>query len=323
MTMHESTAADRQRDDLTGFRDLVWAGLGERPRTLPTQYLYDARGSALFDRICELPEYYLTRTELGIMRAYVDEMAARLGPEVTLIEYGSGSSTKTRMLLRALERPRAYVPVDISADHLLGTADGLRREFPGLAIDPVVADFTAPFSVTAPRGTRRRVVYFPGSTIGNFQRTHAEALLRGMNRLVGREGAVLIGYDLQKPRELLEPAYDDAAGVTAAFDLNLLVRINRELGADFDLDGFRHRAYYDAIAGRVVMTLVSQRKQRVIVAGRPFVFESGEAIRTEYSHKYTPESFASLAAAAGLGVECTWSDANRWFAVALLARQAD
>lgn len=308
-TVHDPHAEARAR-----FAAAVHAGLAKPHKRLPTEYLYDERGSALFDAICDLPEYYPTRTELAIMRAHVDAMAAALGPNATIIEYGSGSSIKTRLLLDALERPAAYVPVDISAEHLAAACARLAREYPELRIAPVAADFTRPFDVPV-RGVGRRVVYFPGSTIGNFEPDAATALLRQMARLVGPGGSVLIGVDLRKSVEVLEPAYDDAAGVTAEFNLNLLRRIARELGGDLDPSRFRHRAFFDAEHSRIVMTLVSRCTQLVHVAGRRYRFDEGEAITTEYSHKYTREGFAALAGAAGLDVAQVWTDPAQWFSV--------
>jgi dimethylhistidine N-methyltransferase len=316
-TTHEPVAAERER---RRFLDEVRRGLSRAHKTLPTEFLYDARGSRLFDAICELPEYYPTRTELAIMREHLPEMAAAVGPGVTLVEYGSGSSMKTRLLLHELVRPAVYVPVDISREHLLDAAARLRREFPSVRIEPICADFTAPFEVPVSRGAGRRVVYFPGSTIGNFEPTAAVGLLRQMARIAGDDGGLLVGVDLRKPLEILEPAYNDAAGVTAEFNLNLLRRIDRELGGDFDLSRFGHRAYFDEEHGRIVMTLVSRCAQIVTVANERYRFAEGEAIRTEYSHKYTLEGFAGLAAKAGLRIERVWTDPQQWFSVQLLRR---
>jgi dimethylhistidine N-methyltransferase len=314
----QRTAAERESapDEMLAA---IWSGLGKRSKTLPTQLLYDERGSALFDEICELPEYYLTRTEIAIMREQVDDMARVIGPEAAIIEYGSGSAIKIRMLLRALESPAAYIPVDISREHLLNASAELAAEFPEVRVMPVAADFTHPFEVPLSLAhTGRRVAYFPGSTIGNFERAQAVALLRQMARLVGEDGRVLIGADLQKPREVLEPAYDDASGVTANFSLNILHRINRDFAADFDPSRFRHRSYYDDAEGRIVITLVSTVAQIVTVSGRPFALAADEAIRTEYSHKYTLPGFAAMAADAGLRVDRVWTDAKEWFSVQLL-----
>ena len=302
-------------------RDVLEA-LGRRPlKELPTQYLYDARGSALFDRICELPEYYPTRTELAIMERDVEAMARGVGERALVIEYGSGSSIKTRRLLEALRRPAGCVLVDISREHLLQSAARLADELPHVEVLPVVADFTAPFGVPRPRGkVQRRVVYFPGSTIGNFLPEQATRLMRQMAAQVGPGGGLLIGTDLRKDPAMLEAAYDDAQGVTAAFNKNLLRRINRELGADFDLRAFDHRAIYDQELGRIEMHLVSRQAQTVRVAGRRFQLGAGEPIRTEYSHKYTIDGFHELAAEAGWQPEEVWMDENGWFAVHLLRK---
>jgi dimethylhistidine N-methyltransferase len=296
------------------FAAAVHAGLSKPRKRLPTEYLYDARGSALFDAICELPEYYPTRTELGIMRKHVGAMARTIGSGATIIEYGSGSSTKTRLLLDALDAPAAYVPVDISREHLEATAAQLRLEYPAVPIVPVCADFTTAFEVPVV-GNGPRCAYFPGSTIGNFEPPAAIELLDQMRELVGERGSVLIGADLRKPLEILEPAYDDAAGVTAEFNLNLLVRIDRELGGDVDVSRFRHRAWFDAEHGRIVMELVSTCAQIVTIDHKRYRFAEGEVITTEYSHKYTRESFAKLASAADLAVAQVWTDEQQWFSV--------
>ncbi|MBC8069499.1 MAG: L-histidine N(alpha)-methyltransferase [Deltaproteobacteria bacterium] len=313
--LHDDAERERAR-----FLDEVRRGLSRTHKTLPTEFLYDARGSQLFDAICELPEYYPTRTELAIMREHMPAIAAALGSGITLVEYGSGSSLKTRLLLDELSSIAAYVPVDISREHLMGAAASLRREFPGLRVEPVCADFTSAFDVPVPRSAGRRVVYFPGSTIGNFEPEAAAGLLRQMARIAGDDGGLLVGVDLRKPVAVLEPAYNDAAGVTAAFNLNLLRRIDRELGGDFDLSRFEHRAYFDEQHGRIVMTLVSRCAQLVTVGGQRFRFAEGETIRTEYSHKYTLEGFAALAGQAGLRVEQVWTDPQQWFSVQLLRR---
>jgi dimethylhistidine N-methyltransferase len=295
------------------FAAAVHAGLGKPCKTLPTAYLYDARGSALFDAICELPEYYPTRTELAIMREHTAEMADAIGEHATLVEYGSGSSTKTRLLLDAASLA-TYVPVDISREHLQATAERLRREYPGLTIVPVCADFTRPFEIPV-SSTGPRVAYFPGSTIGNFEPAGATQLLRQMHALVGEDGSILVGADLRKPLEILVPAYDDAQGVTAAFNLNLLERINRELDGDLDTSRFRHHAWFDDEHSRIVLELVSTCMQIASIDGRRHHFAEGERVVTEYSHKYTRQSFAKLAAAADLAVAQVWTDAREWFSV--------
>jgi dimethylhistidine N-methyltransferase len=304
---------DRMRRD-------VLEALARRPmRELPTQYLYDERGSALFDRICELPEYYPTRTELSIMERNVEAMAHGVGERALLVEYGSGSSIKTRRLLERLREAAGCVLVDISREHLLRSAEQLAARFPHVEVLPVCADFTEPFDVPQPRGpVRRRVVYFPGSTIGNFLPEPATGLLRQMAAQAGPGGGLLIGTDLRKDPAMLEAAYDDAQGVTAAFNKNLLRRINRELGADFRLDAFEHRAIYDEARGRIEMLLVSREAQDVSIADRRFHFAMGETIRTEYSHKYTISGFHELAAAAGWRPDAVWTDPGSLFAVHLL-----
>ncbi len=294
----------------------VLRGLSKPRKSLPTQYLYDELGSQLFDQICELPEYYPTRTELSIMDARVAEMAEVIGPDALVVEYGSGSSTKTRLLLESLETPAAYVPVDISREHLMRSARTLAERFPGLEVLPVCADFTVPFDVPEPTRTpSRRIVYFPGSTIGNFEPDDAVALLQTMAQEAGPGGGLLIGVDLRKEASVLEAAYDDAAGVTGAFNLNLLTRANRELDANFDVERFRHRAPYDADAGRIEMLLVSEVEQEVTIRGRRFQFEAGEEIHTEFSHKYTVEGFAALAAKAGFKAVKAWTDERSLFSV--------
>jgi dimethylhistidine N-methyltransferase len=301
------------------FCDDVVAGLRCSPKTLPCKYFYDERGSRLFERICELDEYYLTRTELAILERSVAEMARCLGPRCMVIEPGSGSATKTRLLLEALEAPVAYVPVDISRDVLLRSAESIDGTHPDLEVLPVCADFTQPFALPAPTCVpARRVVYFPGSTIGNFDPPQVVRFLARLRRLCAPSGAVLVGADLRKDRKLLEAAYDDARGVTAEFNLNLLLRINRELGADFDLGRFRHRAVWNEAPGRVEMHLVSQAEQSVRVDGEAFCFAPGEAIHSESSYEYDLDGFAGLAGAAGLAVARVWLDERRWFSVQYL-----
>ena len=294
-------------------------GLRQPRKSLPCKYFYDIEGSKLFDQICALPEYYPTRTELGILRAHALDMADSLGPETLLVEYGSGSSVKTRLLLDRMLRPSAYVPVDISREHLFETALALRLDYPGLAVLPVCADFSAPFALPhSPRPLSRRAVYFPGSTIGNFSEAGAIALMSGVARRVGPGGAFLVGVDLVKDRRVLERAYDDAAGITAAFNLNLLARLNRELDADFDLRRFAHRALWVEAEGRIEMHLVSRAEQIVRLGGVEIHFARGESICTEHSHKYTLPGFAHLARRAGLTVRRVWTDRAQLFSVQYL-----
>lgn len=304
------------------FRSDVLEALSRSPlRELPTQYLYDARGSQLFDQICELPEYYPTRTELGIMERDAAAMAEAIGPDALVIEYGSGSSIKTRRLLGALTDPAGCVLVDISREHLLASAEELAKRFSNVQVLPVCADFTTAFEIPkTDREAKRRVVYFPGSTIGNFVPDQASRLLAQMAQQVGPGGGLLIGTDLRKDPAILKAAYNDAQGVTAAFNLNLLHRINRELGADFNVDAFEHTATYDEELGRIEMLLVSTREQQVRVAGRRFRFDREEAIHTEFSHKYSIEGFARLASKAGFVPQQVWTDPKQLFAVHLLRR---
>lgn len=297
------------------------SGLSKSPKRLSSKYFYDARGSELFERICEQSEYYPTRTELAIMRDHVPAIAAALGPNVRLVEYGSGSGLKTRLLLRNLESPVAYVPVEISRSALAESVPRLEREFPRIEMLPVCADFTQPVKLPrAARAPRQTVVYFPGSTLGNFAPDDALRLLRQMRNEAGQgggvlDGGVLIGIDLVKDRAVLEAAYNDAAGVTAEFTLNLLVRMNHELGTDFDLAAFRHRARWHPLAERIETHIVSRREQDVHIDGRTFHFAEREAMRVELSCKYTLDSFAHLAARAGLRVAQVWTDPAWQFSV--------
>lgn len=301
----------------TFLRD-VHHGLTQSPRTLPCKYLYDERGSELFEQICEVDEYYLTRADLEATSDNVGDIVRRLGPCDRLVELGSGNSMKTRVLLDHLTALKSYVPVDIAADALEASAAALRSDYPHISVEPVLADYTRPFELPPGPPAARTVAYYPGSTVGNFHPPDAVAFLRRVRDFVGSAGALLIGVDLRKDRVVLERAYDDAAGVTAAFNLNLLARINAELGADFDLDAFVHRARYDEEAGRIEMHLASVHPQTVTIAGRTFHFEAGETIRSEVSYKYSLEGFALLAAEAGFAVTASWLDQRRLFSVQLL-----
>jgi dimethylhistidine N-methyltransferase len=263
-----------------------------------------------------LEEYYLTRAELAIMARYAGQMGEQIGPGTKLVEFGSGSSVKTRYLLDGLPRPAAYVPVDISGEHLERTARELARDYPQLEVLPVCADFTKDFALPlSTRTATRAAVYFPGSTIGNFEPAQARELLGRMATMCGTGGGMLIGIDLKKDVRIIEAAYNDALGVTAEFNLNLLARINRELGADFDVDAFDHRATYNPERGRIEMYLVSRRDQLATVGGMSFEFVEGEVICTEHSHKYTVDEFARLAATAGFALRREWTDRDRYFAV--------
>lgn len=297
------------------------AGLSQPQKTISPKYFYDEVGSALFEDITELPEYYLTRTELGIMRAHIDEMVELIGPQASLIEFGSGSSLKTRILLENLNDLAAYVPVDISREHLLASQQRVRDAFPHIDVLPVVADFTHPFGLPSPATMpERNVVYFPGSTIGNFEYDDALNLLRTMYEEAGEGGALLIGADLQKDPVVIDAAYNDSAGATARFNLNMLTHLNREFDSNFRLDYFEHRAVYRPDEGRVVVELVSMRPQTVQLGPESILFEKGESILTEHSHKYTLDGFADMAAIAGFEVEKVWTDAKQWFSVQFLVR---
>lgn len=296
-------------------------GLSRAHKAISPKYFYDERGSRLFEKITELPEYYLTDAELGIMRANVDEMADLIGKTASLIEFGSGSSLKTRILLQNLDDLAAYVPVDISEEHLYGSAQLLREEFPGLDVRPVVADFTKTFSLPTPTIMPvMNVVYFPGSTIGNFEHDDAMDLLRVMHQEAGQAGALLIGVDLQKDAGIIDRAYNDSAGITAEFNLNMLRHLNTGFGADFDLDAFEHRAVYDEDEGRVVIELVSQADQTFQIGNTEIDIAEGEPILTEYSHKYTLEGFARMAGNAGFTVAKVWTDAEELFSVQYCVR---
>jgi dimethylhistidine N-methyltransferase len=305
------------------FRADILRGLSTSPKRLPCKYFYDARGSQLFDAICALDEYYLTRSELAIMQRDAGEMAQSLGDGVMLIEFGSGSSTKTRLLLDELRAPLAYVPVDISREHLLAAARRLSHRYPHVEVLPVCADFTSDFDLPVScHDGLRRVVYFPGSTIGNFERAAAIELLARMADFCSADGGVLIGVDLQKSPAVIEAAYNDARGVTAQFNLNLLARINRELDADFCLEQFEHLAFYDRQFHRVDLRLVSRCRQLVRIGSHSIQFLAGEPIHTEYSHKYTIDAFAQLAREAGLSQRRFWTDERNFFAVVYLVPMA-
>ncbi len=294
-------------------------GLRRTHKRIPCKYLYDERGSELFERICALPEYYLTRTELAIMDRHAGEMAGALGPRCLVVEFGSGSGRKTALLLDHLKEPAAYVPIDIAGEALARAARRIAAAHPGLEVRPVRADYTDPVDLPRPRATfARRAVYFPGSTIGNFTLPEARRFLGRVAALVGPGGAALVGADLRKDPRVLEAAYDDARGITAAFNLNLLERANRELGADFSTDRFRHAARYDRRRGRIEMHLVSRQAQRVRLPGATIPLARGESILTEYSYKYTLEGLARLAAGAGMTMRRAWTDARAWFAVVYL-----
>jgi len=309
--------------DRSGFLHDVLDGLSRAQKAIAPKYFYDATGSRLFDRICELPEYYPTRTEMQILRDAAGSIAARAGEDVALVEFGSGSSAKVRILLDALARPAAYVPIDISGEHMRAAAESLQRDYPGLDIAPVEADFM--HKVTLPETARQNKLlgFFPGSTIGNLTVEEAEAFLRQAGETLGPGSDFVVGVDLRKHGAVLHAAYNDATGITAAFNMNLLTRINRELGADFDLKAFRHRAFYNGVRGRIEMHLESLKPQTVRVAGDAFVFREGETIHTENSYKYSVSGFQQLASRAGWRPVDCYIDENSLFSVHYLTRCAE
>lgn len=301
------------------LREEVLAGLLRPRKELPSKFLYDDCGSQLFDQICDLEEYYPTRTEIAIMQEWVGDMAAVVGPHCCLIEYGSGSSTKSHILLQALHEPSTYMPIDISRVQLLAAAQESARTYPDLEVLPICADYTADFTLPTPRNpSARRVVYFPGSTIGNFHFWEAQRFLQRVAEICGPHGGLLIGVDLKKDPERLHAAYNDARGVTAAFNLNMLARINRELGASFQLEQYRHYAFYNPHEGRIEMHLASLAEQRVQIDGCDIDFALGETIWTESSYKYTLTEFARLAGTAGFDVRRVWTDREHLFSVQYL-----
>ncbi len=298
------------------FRDEVLDGLSKSPRQLPYKFFYDQRGAQLFQEICDLPEYYITRTEIEILRLHGADMAKALGPQVELIGLGTGAGTKTRILLEELHNPAVYVPIDISKEQLEQSSARFREMFPTLQVLPVCVDYLEPFELPLPRRlSSRSVIYFPGSTIGNFEPEIASELLARLVDVAGDGGGLLIGVDLQKDRDVLERAYNDAAGVTAQFNKNLLVRINRELEANFDLNRWQHHAIYSPSEGRIEIYLISDKEQTVHIGAREFQFRAGEEILTEYSYKHTIAGFIELARKAGFHFEQVWTDDARWFGV--------
>jgi len=296
------------------FRAEVLSGLARSSKRLSPKFFYDRRGSQLFDAITELPEYYPTRTEIGILKKHGETIADFLGEDCLLLELGSGSSKKIRVLLDAL-KPAAYMPMDISREHLLGSAQALVADYPALEVHAACADFAADFELPYCPEHLSRAAFFPGSSIGNFEPAQARELLQRVADYLGEGGKLLIGVDLKKDAGVLHAAYNDEQQVTAAFNLNLLQRINRELGADFDLQAFSHDAFYNASEGRVEMHLVSRSEQTVTVAGESFDFDEGETIHTESSYKYDVEEFLSLAERAGFVSEQVWTDDQQLFSV--------
>lgn len=306
-----SIALDEHRQE---FQEEVLRGLSAPEKTLPCKYFYDQAGSRLFEEICSLPEYYLTRAELEILERHAPEIANCLGAECVLIEYGSGASLKTRLLLDHLESPAAYVPIDVSREQLRSSAAAIARDYKGIEVRPICGDFTRVDRIPLNSDSSRpRVVYFPGSTIGNFHFPDAAQLLRRTARLCNHGGGLLLGADLKKDPRVLTAAYNDGRGTTAAFNLNLLARINRELDANFRTEQFWHYAPYNPTAGRMEMHLVSQCAQSVSVGNRTFRFAEGESIRTECSYKYSPGDLVRLAECAGFEVRQVWTDRQRAF----------
>ena len=309
----QPTTQDHRRE----YTREVLASLSESPRRIPSHYFYDSTGSQLFDAICELPEYYLTRTETKILEDHAGAMAAAIGPRAEVIEYGSGSSTKTNLLLGALENPARYVPIDVSTDHLLESAQRIAGDFPGLQVDPLCANFNETLEIPR-KGERlgQRVGYFPGSTLGNLGEPAAKALLERMARTLGPEGLLLIGVDLVKPAEVLVPAYDDASGITARFNLNILTHLQRLIDLAVEPQGFEHLALWNPTDSRMEMHLESLQDQVLTLDGQSFPVAQGERILTEYSHKYTRNSLLGIAST--FEPIAHWSDDRGWFLVQLL-----
>ncbi|MFQ5942524.1 MAG: L-histidine N(alpha)-methyltransferase [Anaerolineales bacterium] len=303
--------------DNDGIRRELLDGLRKPEKSLPSKLFYDEVGSELFEQITKLDEYYLTRTETEIYTDWIDEIKGHLGSDVILIEFGSGNSQKTRILLDHLPDPAAYVPIDISQEKLTESATAVAAAYPGLNVLPIWADYTRELEFPAIGGSRKAAL-FPGSTIGNFYPHEAEAFLKRVAELVGEGGGLLIGVDLKKDAHILNLAYNDAKGVTAAFNLNMLEHLNREFGADFQLDQYRHQAIYNEALGRIEMYLVSLKDQRVSVGDAEFSFRREEGILTEVSHKYTVGEFERLAVAGGFHVRDVWTDGDQLFSVQCL-----
>jgi dimethylhistidine N-methyltransferase len=314
MTPMLDEAKVRSRYDVVFFDDVL-RGLSSNPKTLPCRWLYDDRGSELFEEITRLPEYYPTRTETAILKNNARDMANFVGPDVTLFEYGAGAGIKTEILIEALRAPHCYVPIDIAGGFLALTAERMRQRFPALCVRPVVSDFMMDFEIPNPMRLSRRAAFFPGSTIGNLGALEATSFLARMRRHVGAKGTAIIGVDLIKDLRTLLPAYDDRKGVTAQFNLNLLARINRELDGDFVLDRFAHSARWNERDCAVEMHLVSRQPQTVTVADRRFDFAEGETIHTESSRKYDSSMWKAMAAAGGWAVSRTWMDVRKQFAI--------
>lgn len=321
MNVHMTALAHELLDpkDCPFAKDVI-AGLSQQPKRLAPKYFYDEAGSKLFEQITLLPEYYPTRTELRILRDHGAEIAAAIPQNAALVEFGAGATTKVRLLLQQ-SAFAAYVPVDISGDFLNGQADELRKDFPDLAVHPVVADFTAAFELPPEVKNMPKVGFFPGSTIGNFDPHEACAFLRSARAILGDGATLIIGVDLEKDERVLYDAYNDAAGVTAKFNLNVLARINRELGGNFDLSGFRHRAIYNRERHRIEMHLISRKAQTARVLGHTFSFRTGETIHTESSYKYSLDRFTALARGSGWSPRASWTDPAAMFSVHALVAE--
>jgi dimethylhistidine N-methyltransferase len=313
--------AQPARIDATRFATDAVAGLSATPKRIPAKYFYDSTGSELFEKITELPEYYPTRTEIGILNEHANNIAALIPKGAALIEFGSGASTKTRIVLKAAQLA-SYVPVDISGEFLAEQAEALKREFPHIAMLPVAADFTKPFELPATIQNQPRVGFFPGSTIGNFEPHEAAAFLKDAGDILGDGSMLIVGVDLVKDQHVLRNAYNDAQHITAKFNLNLLTRMNRELGANFNLASFEHHAFYNSERSRIEMHLASKKRQRVIVTGESFDFRAGETIHTENSYKYTIDTFGCMARGAGWAPAAVWTDKDQYFSVHVLTRKS-
>ncbi len=305
----------------SGFSHDVLTGLASRPKWLPPKYFYDERGAQLFEDITLLPEYYPTRAELAILRDHAADIAQLVPQNAALIEFGSGSSIKARILLAAAPAITSYLPVDISREMLAQEADKVSRDFPNLTVLPIEADFTKPFRLPLSIAGVPRIGFFPGSTIGNFEPHEASAFMRHARQILGHGATLIIGVDLVKDPAVLNAAYNDLAGVTAKFNLNLLTRINRELNGNFDLSSFCHRAFYNSERSRIEMHLASKKRQKVRLAGRMIDFRAGETIHTENSYKYTLGSFGALARGSGWTPAAVWTDDNKYFSVQALVAQ--
>lgn len=316
MNVHTAALAKAPRFDeaTSAFAHDVLEGLSRQPKRLAPKYFYDAAGSELFEQITLLPEYYPTRTELAILRDHAKDIAKIVPQGAALIEFGAGATTKVRLLLEQCKFG-AYVPVDISGDFLNAQARALSRDFPALAIYPVTADFTVPFALPAAVQAMPKVGFFPGSTLGNFEPHEASNFLRSARTILGEGAQMIIGVDLEKNERVLYDAYNDAAGVTARFNLNVLARINAELGGNFDLSAFTHRAIYNRERHRIEMHLISRKAQTVRILGRSFAFRSGESIHTESSYKYSVDRFVALARGSGWTPTASWTDADGMFSV--------